>query len=115
MSSKSKKKKVSEVRVIIEGITAGLLGGVGIKIGLTPSGKGISLFLLRTFCENTGGVMSELNYNCWGFYGTISLIVSVITVFSILGIIKKSKNILSGIINYSIGFIIGFLFVLFFL
>ena len=111
--SKKKGKITDEVKIIAEGMAAGILAGIGFNMGMDIDRGGIYLFFVKMFCETTGDMIG-IGHNCWSFYGLISTLIIVITTFSIFSIIRKSKRIFRGALIYVSGFIIGFLFILLF-
>ncbi len=96
------------VKISIEGFTAGVIMAMGLKIGLTPTKRGIFMFLAENFCHSTEGISPVLSYDCWMLYSGLLILATLITAISILLIARKSESILKGIITYGFGFLVGF-------
>ncbi len=103
-----KKMLFAGIYILFKGVIAGLFAGIGLILGVSPDKGDFFLFVARNFCETGGDVVSNLGYNCWKFYSFLYFIVVLITFFSILGIIRKSKNVIAGIFFYLVGFLVGF-------
>lgn len=101
------------VKISIEGFTAGVIMAMGLKIGLTPTKRGIFMFLAENFCQRTEGLSPVLAYDCWMLYSGLVILAAVITAVSVLLIARKSERIVKGLMIYGLGFMAGFLTVFF--
>ena len=99
-----------ELRIIIEGLIAGILAGVAIITGISIDEGSLSILILKTFCEATEGMTNS--FNCWGFVFLLSIIVILMTITSIVMEITRVDDWKVGLTLYGIGFIAGVLLIL---
>jgi hypothetical protein len=102
------------IGVAVAGFVAGMITGIGLKMGVEPDEAGISTFVLKSFCEAMKDVDSSgrIQYNC-----TIMIIgMAILSIF--LAIVSALANAALvgdwriGLVIYGVGWIIGFLYII---
>jgi len=99
-----------ELRIIIEGIIAGILSGIAIETGISVDEGSLSVMILGTFCQATEGINNS--FNCWGFVSLLGMTAFVITVISIFSEVTRVDDWRVGVSLYVVGFFMGVILII---
>lgn len=86
-----------ELRIFLEGLTSGLLMGIGFAPQLSHQGS-FSIFVSNAFCPIAEKVVAPLV--CWQF---LSLLTGILTLAALFDMVKAGR-IGMGILSYGIAF-----------
>ena len=99
-----------ELRIIIEGIIAGILSGIAIETGISVDEGSLSVMILDNFCKATEGINNS--FNCFGFVTLLGMMAFVITVVSIFFEVTRVDDWRLGLVHYGFGFFVGVILII---
>jgi hypothetical protein len=95
------------IGILITGLIAGMLFGVGVKTGISPTEGGIALTIMKSFCQATEGIDGAMAFNCWGYLVLMTVVVLFIGVIDVLLAAASIGDWRIGLAIYFIGWFIG--------
>ena len=100
------------IGILITGLIAGMLFGVGIDTGLPLDEGSISLMVMKTFCQAIEEINSTMVFNCWGYLAILAVLSIFVGVAEIYVTAEKIGDWKIGLGVYGIGWIIGLIWIL---
>ena len=106
----SKKTPPIWISIFTAGVIAGMITGVGIKIGIEPDDLSVRLYVLEQLCEIQND--DSLKKSCPLipiFGGILSVVLAIVSAITEANRIQSWK---AGLIIYGIGWILGMVWIL---
>lgn len=97
--------------IFVAGLVAGSLFVIGLKYGISDE-VDAAIFGIEQLCKVTGNTNNMVSYNCSILLPMMTGLSILITIVSVIVEIKRADNWIVGIMLYSFGWIVGFLWML---
>ena len=97
--------------ILMTGLIAGLLFGVGVKTGISPDEGSIALMIMSSFCQATQGIDGAMAFNCWGYLAILTVVIALVGIAEIYATAEKIGDWKIGLGIYGFGWLIGLMII----
>ncbi len=98
--------------ILVVGFIAGMFFAIGIETGISPDERGVSIFIMKTFCKEIQSLGQDLSYSCNTFLVIMIILSIFLGIIAVLEEANRMDNWKVGLAIYVIGWITGLVYML---
>lgn len=97
--------------ILVTGLIAGMLFGIGVKTGVSPDEGSTALMVLSSFCQATEGIDGTMAFNCWNYLIILTIVIAVVGIAEIYATAEKIGDWKIRLAIYGVGWFIGLIMI----